>query len=224
MKLRIASLLLLTVCCLMLAVAPSMASTIINNTCPPTCNLLGTNGPLNGHRYAWDITQGYEVSDSFSLPNGAVIVYVEVGLWVPHGDVPMGVDYQIGTTSFGGTTVFALLSNVTHFTNIPPYDFPIPQCGTGCDVYTADFSVNVGWSGSGYLTLSNGITNTGGWMGWDENLGPATAYENTLGSIPSEDPDFYGYINGTTPEPSSLILFGSGILGLAGVLRRGLMG
>jgi hypothetical protein len=25
---------------------------------------------------------------------------------------------------------------------------------------------------------------------------------------------------GTTPEPSSILLFGSGILGLAGVLRR----
>ena len=29
-----------------------------------------------------------------------------------------------------------------------------------------------------------------------------------------------GSSTGTTPEPSSIMLFGSGILGLAGVLRR----
>src|SRR5664279_3936577 len=53
---------------------------------------------------------------------------------------------------------------------------------------------------------------------WDENSGPSTAYENTLGSIPSEA--FTLYASGTTPEPSSIMLFGSGILGLAGALRR----
>ena len=57
-----------------------------------------------------------------------------------------------------------------------------------------------------------------------------TAYENTIGSIPSEAFTLTGTTGttrharhrhgGTTPEPSSIMLFGSGILGLAGVLRR----
>ena len=59
---------------------------------------------------------------------------------------------------------------------------------------------------------------------WDENSGPSTAYENTLGSIPSEAFTLTGAPGGgTTPEPSSVMLFGSGVLGLAGVLRRKLL-
>ena len=45
------------------------------------------------------------------------------------------------------------------------------------------------------------------------------AYENSLGSIPSEHFTLTD-TSGTTPEPSSILLFGSGILGLVGVLRR----
>jgi hypothetical protein len=64
---------------------------------------------------------------------------------------------------------------------------------------------------------------------WDENSGvgchsagcPSTAYENTLGTIPSEAFTIGGGSGGgTTPEPSSILLFGSGLVGLAGVLRR----
>jgi len=56
---------------------------------------------------------------------------------------------------------------------------------------------------------------------WDENSGPSQAFQNTLGSIPSESFTITGIISeGTTPEPSSILLFGSGILGLASILRR----
>ena len=52
---------------------------------------------------------------------------------------------------------------------------------------------------------------------WDQNSGLSQAYDDAVGAIPSEA----FYIDGTaTPEPSSIMLFGSGILGLAGVLRR----
>jgi hypothetical protein len=55
---------------------------------------------------------------------------------------------------------------------------------------------------------------------------PSSAQESTLGTIPSEAFTL-SYIetttttsSGTTPEPGSIMLFGSGILGLAGILRR----
>lgn len=62
---------------------------------------------------------------------------------------------------------------------------------------------------------------------WDENSGPSQASENSVGTIPSESFTLLG-TNGTTtsttggtvPEPTTVMLFGSGILGLAGVLRR----
>ncbi|HUK73897.1 MAG TPA: PEP-CTERM sorting domain-containing protein, partial [Candidatus Bathyarchaeia archaeon] len=64
---------------------------------------------------------------------------------------------------------------------------------------------------------------------WDENSGPSSASENSVGTIPSEAFTVLGGTSssttttsttGTVPEPSSILLFGSGILGLAGVLRR----
>jgi hypothetical protein len=92
-------------------------------------------------------------------------------------------------------------------------------------VYQADASgLNIPWAGgAGFATLGNACSTSGCSVSnpiyWDENSGPSTAYENTLGSIPSEA--FTIGTGGTsTPEPSSIMLFGSGILGLAGVLRR----
>jgi hypothetical protein len=53
MRMRIASLSLLTVCCLMLAVAPAMAGTLYSN------------GPYNGTTDAWTINFGFSVSNSW---------------------------------------------------------------------------------------------------------------------------------------------------------------
>ncbi len=58
---RIVSLVLLTICCLMLVVAPAMADTLYNN------------GPYNGTTDAWTINFGFSVSDSFTVPAGSSI-------------------------------------------------------------------------------------------------------------------------------------------------------
>jgi hypothetical protein len=58
MKLRITSLSLLTICCLMLAAIPVMAQNLD----------LYDNGPYNGDTDAWTINFGFTVSDSFVLP------------------------------------------------------------------------------------------------------------------------------------------------------------
>ena len=49
---------------------------------------------------------------------------------------------------------------------------------------------------------------------------------DVVGTIPSESFDIIGtcgYYCGAVPEPGSIVLFGSGILGVAGVLRRKLL-
>jgi len=68
---------------------------------------------------------------------------------------------------------------------------------------------------------------------WDQNYGkgcggsdgkgancPSMASESAIGTIYSESFTITGSGTGTTPESSSIMLFASGILGLAGVLRR----
>jgi len=64
-------------------------------------------------------------------------------------------------------------------------------------------------------------------VAWDENSGigcsspgcPSEPSGNFEGTIPSES-FTVNDSNGPTPEPGSVFLFASGIVGLAGVLRR----
>src|ERR1035441_8290433 len=198
---RIASLSLLTVCCLMLAVAPAMADTY-------------SNGAYNGTNDGWTINFGFTVSDSFTLSSGAVSAFHFVYWDASASDLLTTADLQLGTTSFGGSATTVAFSNTFLGTN-----------QFGYNLYQADASgLSIPWAGgAGYATLGNACSTSGCSLNtpiyWDENSGPSTAYENTIGSIPSEA---FTITNGpsSTPEPSSIMLFGSGILGLAGVLRR----
>jgi hypothetical protein len=205
---RIASLSLLTICCLMLAVSPAMADTLYDN------------GAFNGTVDAWTINFGFSVSDSFTTASNSSIEDLHLVYWdASSSDLLTTVDMAIGSSSFGGTP-----QTLTGVTNV--------FLGTnqfGYNLYAAWYSfANIPWSGAGYVTLSNACSTSGCSVSnpiyWDENSGPSTAYENTIGSIPSEAFTLTGTTgtstSGTTPEPSSIMLFGSGILGLAGVLRR----
>jgi hypothetical protein len=90
--------------------------------------------------------------------------------------------------------------------------------------------VNLASTGSYWLNIQNASSAAGDPVYWDENSGPSSASENTVGTIPSESFTVLGSetsttststsTTGTTPEPSSIMLFGSGVLGLAGMLRR----
>src|ERR1022692_2701830 len=204
-SMRTASFCLLTIVCLLLAVAPAMADTLYSN------------GAFNGTNDAWTINFGFSVSDSFTVPSGSPIQGLSLVYWdASASDLLTTVDMQIGSTSFGGST--QTLTGVTN-TFLTTNQF-------GYNLYQADYSFgSIPWAGAGFVTLSNACTNSGCSVStpiyWDENSGPSTAYENTLGSVPSEAFTLTGTTTlGSTPEPSSIMLFGSGILGLAGVLRR----
>ncbi len=207
MKMRIASLSLLTVCCLMLAVAPAMADTLYDN------------GPYNGTNDAWTINFGFAVSNSYNCQfTDCLITDLHIVYWdASSTDLLTTVDMQLGGTSFSGA-INTLTGATNQFLSTNQY---------GYFLYAAWFSfpgIDVP-GGQGYVTLSNACSTSGCSVSnpiyWDENSGPSTAYENTIGSIPSEAFTLTGTPTGTTtPEPSSIMLFGSGILGLAGVLRR----
>src|SRR5664279_1465969 len=107
-SMRTASLSLLTILCLLLAVAPAMADTLYDN------------GPYNGNTWAWLINFGSSVSDSFTLAaNYQGAEYID-GLhfvyWDAYGtyDVLTTVDMALGSTSFGADYFSGTLTNVTN--------------------------------------------------------------------------------------------------------------
>jgi PEP-CTERM motif len=217
LKTRIA-LLSLFALCLTLAAVPAMAQ------CPGYCY---DNGPVNGQVDAWTINFGFAVSDTFHLTAETDIQQLSFWAWVEPGDTVTSVEVAIGSTGYFSNNVFdgtVTLTQSNCFTN----NFGFDVCAE-----TGNFNVQPS-AGNYYLTLENAATLDGNPLYWDENSGvgctspgcPSSAQENTLGSIPSEaftlsgTPSSTTSGTGTTPEPSSIMLLGSGILGLAGLLRR----
>lgn len=88
----------------------------------------------------------------------------------------------------------------------------------------SDFSVS--WDGNVLLSLSNPTTG-GAWTQYSFNV--TGTGNDTLTFTGGDDPEWMALDNvsvsqnggtGTTPEPSSFILMGSGILALGGMIRR----
>jgi hypothetical protein len=208
MKLRIALLCLLALC---LVAVPATAQTIYNN------------GPINGTTDAWTINSGFVVSDSFTVGSGgASINGLVFGAWAFPGDTLETVGISITSSEFGGTVYFA--DQAVNFTQsgCSANQFGFNVCTeTSAPFGPVNLSVGTYW-----LTLSNAVVPDDP-IYWDENSGPSSASENSVGTIPSEAFTLLGSSStsttsttGTVPEPSSFMLIGSGILGLAGVLRR----
>ena len=203
MKPRIASLLLLLVS---LSVLPAVAQTLYNN------------GAINGTIDAWNVADGFVVSDTFTLGTSSTVTGLSFGAWLFPGDVPNSVEVQITSAEFGGTTYTDQNVNLT-----------LSGCSAnqlGFNVCTESGSFNTAVNlaaGTYWLNLDNAVNGDGDPLYWDENSGPSSASENEVGTIPSEAFTLFGSSNtsGTSvPEPSSIMLLGSGILGLAGIVRR----
>jgi hypothetical protein len=211
LKMRIASLTLLALC---LAVVPAVAQTDIYD-----------NGPTNGTTDGWTINFGFAVSDSFTLSSGATVSGLNFAAWTTPGDVLESAEVSITSSEFGGTSYFDQTVNFTQSGCVAN------QYGYNVCTESGTFSGPSLNAGTYWLNLQNASVNTGDPVYWDENSGPSSGSENSIGTIPSESftllggsgvgPGSTGVGSGTgTPEPSSIMLFGSGVLGLAGVLRR----
>jgi hypothetical protein len=215
LKLRIASLLLLTLC-LTLAALPAMADTIYSN------------GPTNGNTDAWTINSGFIVSDSFNVAqSGTTITGFNFAAWLVPGDTLQTAELSITASENGGQSFYDQVLNFAQ-SGCVSNNYGYDVCS---ETATLSGSQPVLNGGSYWINLQNGVTAEGQAVYWDENSGPSSASENSVGTIPSESFTVLGSTSstttsttsttgGTVPEPSSIMLFGSGILGLAGVLRR----
>jgi len=214
LKLRIASLAIL---CLALAAAPAWAQ-------------IYDNGAINGTTDAWTINFGYIVSDSYVNGSGNPVTGFAFGVWEFPGDVMSSVDWSITSAENGGTTFG---SGTASGSNLTDKFISTNQYGYDIDVITVSgLNVSEVKGATYWLNLQNAAVPSGDPVYWDENSGagcggtgggancPASASESSVGTIASEAFTISGGSSGTTPEPSSIMLFGSGILGLAGVLRR----
>jgi PEP-CTERM motif len=124
--------------------------------------------PVNGTITAYNITNGYIVSDSFSLSSPATLTGVNLGMWLSLGDSLNQLTWSIGsspnTSTYGtGTASVSLLSTV--FSSNPGYGLLVVS-----DTFSLP-SISLG-AGTYYLSLQNGITSQQASAFWDENNAP----------------------------------------------------
>jgi len=201
-------------------------------------------GATSANVDAWTINYGYAVSNSFELGGNSQLWTGGIISWqFPYYFSGAGnmydVGWQIGTCPFcnnvssGYSPIFA---QVNFGYNGYGYSIAADYWSFG--------GVNVG-PGTYYLTLDNAYGGSSYYGGaypvyWDQNAGPfggahSTAFENYVGWLGgvcgtyfpgykggtcSETFGVSGYGSGQAPEPGSLMLLGSGLLGLGGVIRR----
>ncbi len=208
LKIRIIALSMLALC-LILAAVPSVAGDLYDN------------GPINGNVDAWPVNTPYVGSDTFTLSSASTVNGVSFGAWLFPGDTLTSAEVSITSGEFGGTTYFdgtVSFGQGACFTNSFGYNV--------CTETGSFAGVNLN-AGTYWLNLENASVPSGNPVLWDENSGPSQASETILGTIPSEAFTIIGgetttTSTGTTPEPGSIMLFGSGILCVVGLLRRNL--
>jgi len=177
-------------------------------------NDLYDNGPINGFNTAWSISFGFTVSDQFTLGTDSTVNGIQFGAWLDPGDTIESAEVSITSSEFGGTS---FVDETVSFTASDCFSNGIVNVCTE----TGSLTPTALAAGSYWLNLSNASTVDGNPVVWDENSGPSLASESDLGTVPSESFTILGNSNvSTTPEPSSIMLLGSGIVGLAGMLRR----
>lgn len=180
-------------------------------------NDLYDNGPTNGNVDAWVINFGADVHDSFNLASNSAVNGLTFAAWLTPGDILESAEVSITQEPNGGPLYFDQQVNFTQ-TGCVLNQFEYDVCNESGAFPGVALNAGTYW-----VTLQNAVVNTGDPVYWDENSGPSQAVNGSEGSIPSESFTILGSSSsgtGTAPEPGSILLFGTALLGLRAVLRR----
>jgi hypothetical protein len=216
-----------------LAALPSRAGVIVYN------NDFG--GVVSGDDFgldAWLVT-GYSVADSFSLGTSTSLTGINLALWLQAStDTVTSLTWTIldnsdPTNPFGGNVLYSGTVDPTGtFITIGPVRNQI-----GYTIEEESFGISTGTLTAGtiyWLEISNGATNAGDQVGWDQSDGPSAGYQTVTGSTAggsftglcnglctgSESFELLAAGGGGAPEPGTLALLGGGLVGLAAFRRR----
>jgi hypothetical protein len=208
MKCKLSGLLLLAALLMPAAVWASQApgnteSVVYDNT-----------GPMTGLGASFPIVPNDMGSNAVTDPFGCCGVADKVQFLVWAYSPVTSVDWAITTAPFGGTMIES--GTAYNLGN------EVESESEGGTAYLETFSLYIPVS-AGWLQLSNAVaSDEGGFVGWDMSGSGTTAYWNSSDSpIPSETFQMLGTSEDcVTPEPSSFLLLGSGLAGLAGLIKR----
>jgi hypothetical protein len=193
-----------------LTAIPASAAIVYSNTPGRTAP-----SPYDGNTDGWTINFGFSVSDSFTLSSATSITGMDLWAWEAPGVTTSSVEYSIGTTFFDNS-----LGNGTS-TGLTDTFVTTNSFGFNIDEISFSFASPISLSaGTYYVTLQNAVASGSSPVYWDENAGPSTAQENSVGTIPSEAFSIVGGPTTGTPEPGAMALVGCGMLLLGGGIRR----
>ncbi len=173
---------------------------------PLDSNDIYDNGPINGNTDAWTINFGFIVSDSFTIgANGATVTGMSFGAWLFTGDTLTSAELSITSGEGGGTSYYDQTVSFTQ-SNCQVNIFGFNVC-----TETTSFNGPTLNAGTYWVNLQNASVPSGDPIYWDENSGvgcqgqgcPSLAWENSIGSIPSESFTILGNATTTTTTSSS---------------------